>query len=150
MLFIAMSDGIRYLRPDGKKEEIIESGKVAANFHAKKIIIAFNSWGGTAPGTIDFLHRFFLPGSYSCNLSKLSYGFFGIKKDWKHFLDSLPYNKIYLHKDEVRKKYIPVDVPLPAILLSDSTHTTLLVNAAEISGVHNLDSLIALVKKKLE
>ncbi len=144
-----MSDGIRYLRPDGKKE-IIETAK--AGFAIKenqKIILAYNAWGGIVPGTIGFLHKFFRPSTYPCNLCLLSHGVFGIKKGWKQFLDSLPLDKVYLDKDEVRKKYLPDDLHLPAILLSDSLHTTMLVNADEINSVHTLNSLIILVRDKL-
>lgn len=149
LLIIAVSDGICYLRPDGKKEKIetLENGVTLKG--PKKIILAYNSWGGIMPGTVDFFHKIFMPSSYPCNLCYLSYGTFIMKKDWKNFLDSLPYHKIYLHKDEVRKKYEPPDFSLPAILLSDSMHTKLLLSAAEINSVHSLDSLIVLLKNKL-
>ncbi len=90
MLLIAMSDGIRYLRPDGKKE-IIETAK--AGFAIKenqKIILAYNAWGGIVPGTIGFLHKFFRPSTYPCNLCLLShiktFFLFGIcrKFDYKY------------------------------------------------------------------
>ncbi len=149
MLLIAMSDGIRYLRPDGKKEKI-ES--VKNNFPAysnQKIIFIYNAWGGIVPGTIGFLHKLFRPSTYPCNLCLLSHSAFGMKKEWKHFLDSLPLPKVYFDKDEGRKKYLPDDLPLPAILLSDSLHTTMLVNADEINSIHTLNNLIILVRNKL-
>lgn len=150
ILIIAISDGIRYLRPDGKNEKIEVGKNVVTNTSAKKIILAYNAWGGTVPGSVDFLHKIFIPSSYPCNLCYLTYGAFIMKKEWKHFLDSLPYQKIYLHKDEVRKKYKPADFPLPAILLSDSSHTELLVSAIEINQVHSLGDLVTLVTNKLK
>ncbi len=150
MLIVAISDGIRYLRPDGKKEKIEIAKNSVAPSNATKIILAYNAWGGIMPGTVDFLHKIFMPSSYPCNLCYLSYGIFVMKADWKYFLDSLAYHKIYLLKDEVRKKYGPADFPLPAILISDSLHTKVLVSAAEINNVHSLQSLIMLVKNKLE
>ncbi len=86
----------------------------------------------------------------SCNLCYLSYGTLVMKKDWMNLLDSLPYHKVFLHKDEVRKKYDPAGLPLPAILLSDGVHTKLLLSAAEINSGHTLESLIGLLKNKLE
>lgn len=149
MLLIAMSDGIRYLRPDGKQEKIEST---LSNFPAsgnQKIIFIYNAWGGIVPGTIGFLHKFFRPSTYPCNLCLLSHSAFGMKKQWKNFLDSLPLSKVYLDKDEGRKKYLPDDLPLPAILLSDSLHTTMLVDADEINSVHTLNNLIILVRNKL-
>ncbi len=150
MLLVAMSDGIRYLRPDGKKDkiEIAPAGFLLDS--SSKIIFIYNAWGGIVPGTIGFLHKFFRPSTYPCNLCLLSHGPFGMKKQWKQFLDSLPMAKVYLDKDEERKKYLPADLPLPAILLSDSLHTRMLVNANEINDVHTLNSLIDLVRNKLK
>ncbi len=149
MLLVALSDGIRYLRPDGKKEQIEITGEDFTINGKQKIVLAYNAWGGIMPGAVGFLHKFFSPSTYPCNLCRLSHGVFGIKKEWKHFLDSLPLDKVYLDKDEVRKKYLPDDIQLPAILLSDSIHTRMLVNAYELNSVHNLHNLITLVNNKL-
>ncbi len=149
MLLIAMSDGIRYLRPDGKKEEIESAQSNFPVYGNQKIIFIYNAWGGIVPGTMEFLHKFFRPSTYSCELCLLSHRAFGMKKQWKNFLDSLPLSKVYLDKDEGRKKYLPDDLPLPAILLSDSLHTTMLVSAEEINSVHTLNNLINLVRDKL-
>ncbi|MEO8109223.1 MAG: hypothetical protein ABI594_04285 [Ginsengibacter sp.] len=149
MLLVAMSDGIRYLRPDGKKDKIESAAGDFLLDSNSKIIFIYNAWGGMVPGTIGFLHKFFRPSTYPCNLCLLTHGPFGMKKQWKLFLDSLPLAKVYLDKDEGRKKYLPDDLPLPAILLSDSLHTRMLVNANEINDVHTLDSLVVLVRNKL-
>ncbi|MDQ6764189.1 MAG: hypothetical protein M3015_16390 [Bacteroidota bacterium] len=149
MLLVAMSDGIRYLRPDGKKEKIESAQSNFPVYGNQRIIFIYNAWGGIMPGTIGFLHKFFRPYTYPCNLCLLSHSAFGMKKQWKNFLDSLPLAKVYLDKDEGRKKYLPDDLPLPVILLSDSLHTTMLVNADEINSVHTLNNLITLVRKKL-
>ncbi|MEO6637823.1 MAG: hypothetical protein ABIN25_06080 [Ginsengibacter sp.] len=60
-----------------------------------------------------------------------------------------PQRKIYLDKDEGRKKHLPGDLTLPAILLCDSLHTKMLVNASGISDVHTLTNLISLLQHKL-
>lgn len=149
MLLVAMSDGIRYLRPDGKKDKIEIAPASFLLDSSSKIIFIYNAWGGIVPGTIGFLHKFFRPSTYPCNLCLLTHGPFGMKDQWKNFLDSLPLAKVYLDKDEGRKKYLPDDLPLPAILLRDSLHTRMLVNTKEINDVHTLDSLILLVRSKL-
>ncbi|MEO7960722.1 MAG: hypothetical protein ABIR19_04190 [Ginsengibacter sp.] len=149
MLFIATSDGIRYLRPDGLKEKVQLKGEAAEINNPVKIVLAYDSWGGIVPGAIDYFHQIFFPSTYSCKLCKLSHGTIGMKKVWKRFLDSLPYKKIYLYKDEVQKKFLPVDISLPAIFLSDSTQTILLVNANEIDNAYSVENLITLVKNKL-
>lgn len=149
MLLIAMSDGIRYLRPDGKKQEIESEQNNFPLSSSSKIIFIYNTWGGIVPGAIGFLHKFFRPSTYPCHLCLLTHGPFGMKKQWKYFLDSLPLSKVYLDKDEGRKKYLPDDLPLPVILLSDSLHTQMLLNAEEINNAHSLNSLIILVQNKL-
>ena len=81
MLIIAISEGIRYLRPDGKKEKIETEENVVTLTGGQKIILAYNAWGGIMPGTVDFLHKIFMPSTYPCSLCYLTYGTFVIKKD---------------------------------------------------------------------
>lgn len=149
MLLVAMSDGIRYLRPDGKKEKIESLQNNIQQDSSAKIIFIYNAWGGIVPGTIDFLHKFFRPSTYPCHLCLLTHGPFGMKKQWKYFLDSLPLSKVYLDKDEGRKKYLPDNLSFPVILLSDSLRTCMLINADEIRNVHSLNSLMILVRNRL-
>lgn len=142
-------DAIRYLKPEKQAKEMVLPEKTFPVPAAKKIILVYNAWGGIYPGIADLVHKEFFPASYPCNLCFISFGTFGMKDAWKQFLDSLPYERIELHKDQSKRNYQPEDMPLPAILLSDGSKTELLLSAAEIITFHTLQGLIEATRDKL-
>ncbi len=114
------------------------------------MILVYNAWGGIYPGIADIIHKEFFPSSYPCNLCFISFGAFGMKDEWKRFLDSLNYQKTELHKDQFKRNYQPADLPLPAILLSTENKTEVLLSAAEINRFHTLTELIDAVRNKIK
>lgn len=113
-----------------------------------KIVFVYNADSGIVNGLFDSLHKTFRPKTYSCNLCALTYGLTSMKKDWKQFLDSLPYEITFLHRDEFKKHYPDVKVKLPAILLNDIV-VSVLVSAKELNQIKNLDELTQVVAKRL-
>ncbi len=142
-------DAIRYLKPAKQVKETVLPAKTFPVASAKKIILVYNAWGGIYPGIADIIHKEFFPSSYPCNLCFISFGTFGMKDAWKQFLDSLPHNRIELHKDQFKRNYQPENMPLPAILLSDGSKTDVLLSAAEINTFHTLKELIDATRDKL-
>ncbi|HEX9721823.1 MAG TPA: hypothetical protein VGA53_01020 [Candidatus Paceibacterota bacterium] len=99
----------------------------------------------------DTFKRIVVPKTYPCNLCMVTYGPLGMRKTWKAFLDSLPYEKEFLHRDEFRKQYPNMaDVQLPAIFTKQNSGLHLLVSAQEINQQKNIPGLIALLKHKLK
>ncbi len=150
LLFAGVLDAIRYLRPAKDVKQIVLPAKTFRAATVTKIILVYNAWGGIYPGIADIIHKEFFPASYPCNLCFISFGTFGMKDEWKHFLDSLSYQKIELHKDQFKTNYQPADMPLPVILLSDEKKTEVLLSAAEINKFHTLTELIDAVRNKLQ
>ncbi len=144
----AIIDVVRYLKPGPTNKTIIRAAETFPASSAKEIILAYNAYGGIYPGIADIIHKEFFASTYPCKLCYLSFGTFGMKDEWKQFLDSLDYKIIQLHKDQVRKIYSPQNIPLPAILINDDVTTEVLVNAKEINGVHTLQQLKTLVASK--
>ncbi|MEO6637203.1 MAG: hypothetical protein ABIN25_02935 [Ginsengibacter sp.] len=149
LLVAGVSDIIRYARPTTGQKQIVLPAKTFPVATATKIILVYNAWGGIYPGIADIIHKEFFPSSYPCNLCFLSFGTFGIKDEWQHFLDSLSYQKIELHKDEFKRNYQPANMPLPAILLRGENKMELLLSAGEINTLHTLPQLIDAVRNKL-
>ncbi|MDQ6761541.1 MAG: hypothetical protein M3015_02810 [Bacteroidota bacterium] len=150
LVIAGILDAIRYLKPAKDHPEIVLPAKAFSISAAKKIILVYNAWGGIYPGIADIIHKEFFPATYPCNLCFISFGTFGMKDEWKHFLDSLAYQKIELHKDRFKRNYQPEDMRLPAILLNDESKTEVLLSAAEINKLHTLTELINAVRNKLQ
>ena len=56
-----------------------------------------------------------------------------MKVEWRQFLGSLPLKITELHKEGFKRRYLPENIGLLAILTNDSTHVQILVSAAEMN-----------------
>lgn len=146
----AILDAIRYLKPDAENKQKVQSQNTFPVSSAKEMILVYNAYGGIYPGIKDVIHKEFFPSSYPCNLCYQTFGTFGMKEEWKHFLDSLSYKRKELHKDEFKRNYQPRDLPLPAILLSDGKRVELLISAQQISKQKSLQHIKEIVSFNLK
>ena len=115
----------------------------------KKIIFVYNADSDFFSSVSDFAHKIISPGTYKCNLCKITYGNLGAKKKWKEFVSGLKFETEFLHKDEFVKKYGMKKFGLPAIYIEETRKLKLVVSSKEINSIKNLDGMIKLVKKKL-
>ncbi len=150
LIIAAAIDAIRYLRLDDKNKQNVQSQNTFPVTSAKQVILVYNAYGGIYPGIVDFVHKEMFPKSYPCNLCYLTFGTFSMKAEWKEFLESLPYKKTELHKDDFKRRYLPESLPLPVILISNGTTVEILVSAEEINQRKTLQQLKELVQSKIE
>ena len=70
-----------------------------------------------------------------------------MKDEWKAFLETLPFEKEFLHRDEFQKEHPEFkNIRLPAIYISQRNVLDILVSAEEI----NMQKDIAGLKKRIE
>lgn len=105
-----------------------------------KLIFVYNADSGVFNLFADIAHKIFSPQTYSCNLCALTHSNFGMKKEWKAFLESLNCPLEFLHADEFQTKYKFGKVELPAVF-AESGDLKLVINAAEINACESLDDL---------
>lgn len=141
LLVAAVLDTIRYLKPNAEHKITVYPANTFMPSSGKKIILVYNANGGIYPGITDFIYKEVFPKSYPCNLCYQTFGTFRMKKEWRNFLDSLPYTKEELHKDDFKRNYKPNIVALPAILIYDGVSTQLLMSANEINSCSTLQQL---------
>ncbi len=79
----------------------------------------------------------------------LTYGSLAMKKKWKNFLQSLPQEKIFLHRDEFAQEYSGSNLELPAILEEQDGNISTLISAQELNSVQALDQLIELMRERV-
>jgi hypothetical protein len=114
------------------------------------LIIIYNAKGGLLNALADLVHKIVSPGTYPCSLCALTYGPFAMRREWRSFLDSLRYAKLFLYRDELRKDLDMRDIALPAILLARGPgQPEELISAEELNGLPDLDALIALLERRL-
>ncbi len=116
-----------------------------------QIIFVYNSDATLKAAAEDFITRIVTPSKYACNLCMVTYGAVAMKSPWRDFLDSLPNEKTFLHRDEFHKKYPHhTDTALPVILTESEDGLNILVNAEEIEGVSDMEGLKKILLEKLE
>ena len=127
----------------------------------KKLIFVYNAEsGGAFTALKDTLHKTFRKSTYQCNLCAVTFGAFGMKRDWKNFVNDLDvsvefkkkdkFKFEFLHKDEFNQKYDVKDAKFPSAYLLDKTGLDLFITQDEMNDVKSIDELKELVNKKIE
>ncbi len=116
----------------------------------EKLIFVYNANSGLFNTVSDYAHKIFSPKTYECNLCKLSYGNLGMKNKWKKFVNDLPMELEFLHKDEYVKTFPDRKDQLPCILKDMSDNITLMANADEMNKCTTLQQLMELINIKLK
>jgi len=127
----------------------------------KKLIFVYNAEsGGAFTALKDTLHKTFRKSTYQCNLCAVTFGAFGMKRDWKNFVNDLDvsvefkkkdkFKFEFLHKDEFNQKYDIKDAKFPSAYLLDNTSLDLFITQDEMNAVKSIDELKELVNKKIE
>lgn len=115
----------------------------------KKIIFVYNADSGLLNLLKDGLQKTFTPDQYQCALCSITYGLISMKKKWKDFLKTLPYEQEFLHKDEFEKKYKKANISYPTILLKENDSLTPIVTSKQLEEMNGLNNLIKTVQQEL-
>ncbi|MFW9828899.1 MAG: hypothetical protein ACFFEY_15020 [Candidatus Thorarchaeota archaeon] len=127
----------------------------------KRLIFVYNAdSGGFFAGLKDTLHKTFRKSTYQCNLCAVTFGAFGMKKDWKNFVNDLDvpvefkkkdkFQFEFLHKDEFNEKYNVKDAKFPSAYILDSLGLDLFISQDEMNAVKTIDELKDIVNQKIE
>lgn len=113
------------------------------------LVFVYNADSGLFNTLTDIAHKTFAPETYSCNLCAITYGTFGMRSEWKQFLESLGKELEFLHKNELASQYGVVEEVLPAIYIKQSGTLELWITAGEINSCAGMDDLQRLIVNKL-
>ncbi len=109
------------------------------------IVFVYNADSGVFNTLADVAHKIFSPQTYACNLCALTHTTFGMRGEWREFLDGLDCTPEFLHADELASRHGVSGVSLPAIFRRDGDRLDLLVAADAINDCRKLDDLKRLV-----
>ena len=115
-----------------------------------KLIFVYNSDGTVLSLVKDTAHKLVSPSTYPCNLCRITYPGVTMQEDWQKFIQSLPHEVVFLHRDEFRKQYPDQkDGQLPAVFTESASGLSLLISNMEINKAKNVAELIETVKRFL-
>lgn len=113
------------------------------------LVFVYNADSGLFNIVSDIAHKIFAPGTYSCNLCAITYGNFGMRTEWKEYLESLEADFEFLHRDELTEKYGRETLTLPAILLKSGGKLHEWISAEEINRCRSIADLKTLISARL-
>ncbi len=116
----------------------------------KKVIFVYNANSGLASVVKDFWKKILRPSSYDCNLCMQTFGIFGVKKDWKKFIQDLNIETEFLHKDEFEKKFDIKDAKYPSAYIQNDGNLDLFITQDEMDNVKSLEEMETLVSEKVD
>ncbi len=112
-----------------------------------KLIFVYNSDGTVLSLVKDTAHKLISPNTYPCNLCRITYPGMTMQGDWQKFIQSLPHEVVFLHRDEFHKRYPDQkDVKLPAAFAENASGLSLLISHTEINKAKNVGELVEIVK----
>jgi hypothetical protein len=114
-----------------------------------RLLMIYNADGGLANGALDLLHKMFSPATYACRLCEVTYGTFGMKRDWRATIEALSLPVTFLHRDEWLAARPGDATPLPVILMEQAGGLSTLVSADDFAGIRSLETLKALLAARL-
>jgi hypothetical protein len=117
--------------------------------HRPSIIFVYNADSGIFNTVSDIAHKIFSPKTYSCTLCAITYGNFGIREDWKEYLESLAADLEFLHRDELSEKYGITEITLPTVLLKKGDTFEEWITADEIKQCGNVNDLKLIITERL-
>ncbi|PIR86485.1 GTPase [Candidatus Kaiserbacteria bacterium CG10_big_fil_rev_8_21_14_0_10_43_70] len=116
-----------------------------------KLLFVYNADSGILSSLKDTVHKAVSPNTYQCNLCKVTFGATSMKDDWETFVESLPYDVEFLHRDEFQEQYPEKqDEPLPALFIIKENTIEQAISTKAINEARSVTDLIATVSSFLE
>ncbi len=115
------------------------------------LVFVYNADAGLFSGLADFAHKLISPQTYSCNLCAVTYGPLFMKREWKDFLDTLAFEKEFLHKNYFYEKFPAYKGhPLPAVFVVSGEDVREILTAGEIDRQKDVAGLKTALAQKLK
>jgi len=116
-----------------------------------KLIFVYNADSSVFSQVSDAVKKIVTPNKYECNLCTVTYGAISMKDEWREFLDSLPFEKEFLHRDKFHKQHPELEsTKLPTIFISQNNTLNPLVSADEINTQKDIIGLKNIINGKIK
>lgn len=116
---------------------------------AVTLVFVYNADSGLFNTLTDIAHKTFAPETYSCNLCALTYGTFGMRQEWKEFLEALDCAMEFLHRNELLDAYGSAPTALPAVYIKQDGQLSEMISAAAINACATMADLKQLMSGAL-
>ena len=116
-----------------------------------KLVFVFNADSGKLNAVKDSIKKIFNKAAYECNLCGVAFGTFGMKNNFKNFIQNLEVETDFLHKDEFPGDYPEPDVvEFPCCYVLRDGKMEIFIGKDEMDSFANQEELIEAVKTKVQ
>ena len=150
-LFPWIARGIMALitRAKGADAGVVEPIMERAPKSGKPLVFVYNADEGTMNAIMDSAHKLFSPSTYQCSLCAITYGMTSMRNEWKEYLDALPVETQFYHREDFHEKWPENSEALPAIFeLQEDGSLKIVLESAELKQPDNVAGLIAILDSK--
>ncbi|MEO1237919.1 MAG: hypothetical protein AAFX76_14135 [Planctomycetota bacterium] len=114
-----------------------------------KLIFVYNADAGRLHAAFDSLHKLVSPGTYACSLCAVTHHPLGMKQRWRDFVEALPAEVEFLHRDEAVARYDVRDTAWPSVLRETAGRPEVWLDAATLGSADSLEALQQLIADRL-
>jgi hypothetical protein len=115
-----------------------------------RLLLVYNADGGLLNALKDALWKITSPATYPCSLCAITYGAVSMHPKWKRFLESLPLEVVFHHRDDFAAAYPGHGIALPAIAIAfGDAAPEVLVSKAVLDQTGGTMELIETVEEAL-
>ena len=112
----------------------------------KSLLFVYNADSGLFNLVTDIAHKIFSPQTYACQLCSITHGNLTMREEWRAFIDELPLECEFMHRDEFLKAHSSVQDELPAVYTRSNGELRLCVDASKIISCSDLSELKRLIQ----
>ncbi|KPF62784.1 hypothetical protein IP88_14270 [alpha proteobacterium AAP81b] len=99
---------------------------------------------------MDSVHKLVSPATYPCSLCAITYGLVGMHRRWRDWLAAQALPAVFHHRRDFRAAFpAAADTPLPLVALARGPALTVVLDAADLARLADLDALIAALDRRL-
>lgn len=107
-----------------------------------RLLFVYNADAGLVSGMLDSIHKTISPETYECALCQLTHGLFTMDKAWRAYLQALPIESVFFHRQDFKAAHPAATFALPVILLEREAALLEMVSAEQMRAFGNVDALI--------
>lgn len=117
---------------------------------ATALIFVYNANSGLFSAMADAAHKLISPATYPCSLCAITYGAVSMRGEWKAYLQRLPHDARFYHRDDFAQAWPGVTAELPAIFLQTGPSVLVpLASKADLDAVQSVAELVGLLDDRL-
>lgn len=115
-----------------------------------RLLIIYNADSGIINALKDAVWKLASPETYPCSLCAITYGAVSMYPEWKRYLQGLPLDVVFHHKDDFAAAFPGYDIALPAIaIVRGDAAPTVLVSNKELDQTQDTMELMDRVEEAL-